>query len=105
LQGSLARFRLSIDKYALIPRSFGFHGAYTYLGIVHLKRGNVAEAIICLEESWRIHPCHASMSYGLWHTLRNSLSTYPEAEGVIKQFDKISKEFGLGNIRRKYATG
>lgn len=105
LQSMLAHIRLSSDKYSFFPRGGGYHESYTYLGIAHIKRGNIEEAIKCLDESWRIHPCPRSMSSGLWQTLRNALSDYPTAEKIIEQFDKISKEFGLGDIRRKLAVG
>ncbi len=56
---------LTLDRLSLEPARCGLNRAYTRLGLAKLAAGDQLSAIACLRNSWHVHPCPHSTSFGL----------------------------------------
>jgi hypothetical protein len=88
-----ARARIISDGLSYEPKSCGLNNAFTNLGLALLGQNNIAEAIECLDASWRVHPCPHNCSFGLDQRLATALRPYAEAEQSIEQYDRMSRRF------------
>lgn len=89
----LTKFRIATDSLGLEPRQCGFNRAYTRLGLIHLKKGRVDEAISCLGKSSLVYPCCHSSSFGLAKNLAMALEAYPDAGEAVRDYKQIYREF------------
>ena len=83
LQLGLAEFRLgeadrAAERFEHIIRNYRRHsGAYYYLGVYHLRQGNLEKAISNFKESLRLKPRDPETLWNLW-TAYAQLGGYPE---------------------------
>jgi hypothetical protein len=89
----LARVRIATDRLSYEPRSCGLNGAYTNLGLARLGQNDVAAALVCLDASWRVHPCPHNTSFGLRQRLATALQPYLEARPLRERYARMSAEF------------
>jgi len=93
LAGRIAALRIATDGLSFEPRQCGLNNAYNNLGLAYLKRGKVAGAITCLEQSWRVYPCPHNTSFGLRMKLCKALASYPEAVVSVNNYKRINGVF------------
>ncbi|MCG9130660.1 VCBS repeat-containing protein [Candidatus Poribacteria bacterium] len=83
LQLGLAEFRLgeadkAAERFENIIQNYRRHsGAYYYLGVYHLRHGNLEEAVTNFKESLRLKPRDPETLWNLW-TAYGKLGGYPE---------------------------
>ena len=83
LQLGLAEFRLgeadkAAERFGNIIQNYRRHsGAYYYLGVYHLRRGNLEKAVTNFKESLRLKPRDPETLWNLW-TAYSKLGGYPE---------------------------
>ena len=83
LQLGLAEFRLgeadtAAERFENIIQNYRRHsGAYYYLGVYHLRHGNLEKAVTNFKESLRLKPRDPETLWNLW-TAYSQLGGYPE---------------------------
>ena len=95
LQLGLAEFRLgeadkAAERFENIIQNYRRHsGAYYYLGVYHLRHGNLEKAVTNFKESLRLKPRDPETLWNLW-TAYSKLGGYPEE--LPEEF-KIQREW------------
>jgi tetratricopeptide (TPR) repeat protein len=75
------------------PFSCGMTNSYTDMGLGYLRKGDVENAIECLNKSWHVYPCPHNTSFGLKLKLYKKLKDYPEAIGAVTEYLEVWEQF------------
>jgi hypothetical protein len=92
-----ARKRIEYDHLWYGPMACGLNSAWTDLGLAMAASGDYAAAVNCLRQSWHVHPCPHSTTFGLQRRLldrlRGAALTNQAVAEAVEEYEHVAGAF------------